>query len=331
VRPRTSEGVGLARDARPDTVADQDTERRFHLADRAITVVGLAVSLVGALVVPMVATTVAPQVGVVLGISVFLAGYLLTMDLSFRARTRELEERLLRRLEEIDHRRYGSLPMQRLLSVPEIEEAVRDVVEAAADARARRMPFLANRTVERILRDRDETLRIASGVFRCADRREELRLVRYALDDTARSLRAVAGLGLDHWRLPEYDEYFELYLEHADRLEQTRVFLVTREEAEDPMMLAILERHAEAGVSTYALDRDAVPDHLRQPAVLFDDGLLLLHTRRAPTGIGAEVAFTDDPTRVLEAREDVDRLLRLANRPSSPLVLWSGDGVRSSL
>lgn len=308
-------------DHRDGTAVSQETQ----ISERAITVSGLVISILGAFVVPSLVVDADPATDIIIGLVSFGVGYLMTMDLAFRARARETEGQLLRRIDEVDQRRYGALPMQRLLSVPEIEDAVRDMVEAAANARSKRMPFLANRTIERIQRDRNETLRIASGIFRCATRREELRLLRYALDDSVESMDAVAGLGLDHWSTPEFREYFDIYLEHAPRIRQTRIFLVTRAEMRSPEMLEILENHASQGVTLYALDREQVPEPLRRPLVLFDSELLLSHTRRDPSLLGAEVQFTDDPSRVLEAREDMASLLRIARRPGSPAVLYTAE------
>lgn len=292
------------------------------MTERLITVVGLAASVGLAVIAPLVARDQGTRVELILGLTGFLVGYLLTMDVAARARLRALEDSLQRRLEEVERSRYGALPLQRLLSVPDIEESIRDVVSAAADARAKRMQFLANRTIERIKQDREETLQIAQGVFRCADRREELRLVRCALLDSTKTLKAVAGLGLASWRTPEFREYFETYLEFADRLEQTRLFLIDPLELAEPEMLAILERHADAGVRTWALDKTALPSELCRPFVLFDEQLLLLHTVLATGGSGIDVHFTDDFLRVRDAQEDFDSLMRRVSRRGAEFVIW---------
>lgn len=307
-------------------------------SDRLITVVGLLGSIGLAVLLPLLAKQHDDAVQILLGMTGFIGGYLLTMDLSFRSRVRqvettvlerlaELEARALERLDEVDDRRFGALPLQKLLSVPDIEDSVRDVIEAAADAKSKRMQFLANRTIDRIKRDREETVRIASGIFRCADRHEEMRLIRYALTDSTKSLKAVAGLGLDHWRTPEFQEYFDVYLEFATSLKQQRVFLVTQEEMKDPVMLRLLERHAEAGVETVAFDKTALSEERRRPIVLFDDALLLLHGPAA-TKTGLDVHFTDDYLAVREAREDFESLLQFGQRRPE-MILWPPTGPRA--
>lgn len=294
-------------------------------SERVITSVGLLASIGLGILLPVVASSTNTKVDVLLGASGFLVGYLLTMDVATRSRLGELETRLMARLDEVEAQRYGALPMQRLLTVPEIEEPIRDVVEAAANARAKRMQFLANRTVERIRRDRDETLRISHGIFRCESRQEELRLIRTALADTHRSLKAVAGLGLEHWVTPSFYDYFDTYLEYAESLAQTRIFLVTQQEMADPRMIEILDWHAEAGVDTYALDKDALPDERKAPLVLFDDGLLLSHT--ITRGAEIEVHFTDDGLAVRDASERFDALIRLIRRTRNSCLLWRGTSV----
>ena len=54
------------------------------------------------------------QVEVLLGLAGIVAGYLLTMDVATRRRLYELELRLLDRLDEVEHARFGALPLQRL-------------------------------------------------------------------------------------------------------------------------------------------------------------------------------------------------------------------------
>jgi hypothetical protein len=309
------------------TMEDQDQERHGSSnAERSITLIGLALSVGLAVLLPILARSESSQVEVLLGLAGFTAGYLLTMDVATRRRLYELELRLLDRMEEVEHARFGALPLQRLLTVPDIEDAVRDVVSAAADARAKRMQFLANRTIERIKRDRDETLRISQGIFQCADRREELRLIRYALEDSESTVKAVAGLGLDHWRTHEFAEYVDTYLEFAQRVQQTRIFLVTPDEIADPEMIAVLEHHQQAGVRTYAIDKTSLPSELLRPLVLFDDALLLSHTQSNGNG-GVSVHFTDDTLRVRDAKEDFDALARRIERRRGKTVLWPAQPV----
>lgn len=289
--------------------------------ERLITGVGLTLSLVLSILLPVLAQNPSAQANALLGTSGFLVGYLLTMDAATRARLTEIETAILSRLGEVEEARFGALPLQRLLAVPDIEEAVCDVVTAAADARSKRMQFLANRTIERIQEDRDATLKIAQGIFTCADRRQELRLLRLALLDSNDSMKAVAGLGLEHWRTPEFQQYFATYFEASTHLRQTRIFLVTPEEATSPEMIDILQQHADAGVTTYAVNKNALPAELRRPMVLFDDSLLLLHSTSGSEGI--DVQFTDDPRRVRDAREDFQSLLGRIGWQRHSILLWS--------
>lgn len=304
----------------------QPVERRsggaVSISERTITVVGLFASLGLAILLPLVAGSDSAKLDVILGATGFTLGYVLTMDVALRSQLRGLETRVIERIELAEERRFGALPLQRLLSVPDIEDAVRDVVEAAANARAKRMQFLANRTVERIKSDRDATLQISQGIFKCVDRREELRLLQYALQDTQQSLKAVAGLGLKYWRELRFRDYFDTYLEHAATVTQTRFFLVTTEEMREPEMLKILERHRDAGVTVWALDKTKLERDLTRPLVLFDDQLLLSHTAVQEEQDQVEVHFTDDPLRVRDAVETFDALLRLTRRRRSEVVLW---------
>lgn len=291
-----------------------DRERRTsHVSESAATWLGITISVALAIGVPLVVPG-DTATDVLIGLVSFTLGYVLTMDVAVRVRLREVEAHLMRRLDAVDERRFGSLPIQRLLQVPEIEEAVRDIVSAAATARSRRMPFLANRTIERIRRERHLTERVAQGTFLVEDRREELRLVRLALQDSEQSLDAVAGLGLEAWRTYEMQEYFDLYLEHADRLRQRRIFLVERHEIEDEEMIELL-------------DRDRLSAALCRPLVLFDEGLLLLHARQSEGGI--EVKFTDDPLRTAESRQDMNSLLAVARRGDPETVLYAPAQVTS--
>jgi hypothetical protein len=229
----------------------------------------------------------------------------------------------MRRATEVEKARYDALPLQGLIAVPEIQEPIRDIVAAAVSARTKRMPFLANRTIERIRDDCVETLRISHGRFSCKDQREQLRLIRSALEDTKQTLKAVSGLGLSEWRKDYFADYFDLYLEFARAIKQERIFLVTEGEVRDPEMLDILRRHQEAGVTTYALDRQRIGPELSQPIVLFDNALLLLHTTMPAQG-RVDVSFTDDANQVREAVESFEALLSKARRRQKT-VFWSPD------
>jgi hypothetical protein len=292
--------------------------RKF--GERGITLVGLTLSVGAVVAVPLFAKTSSAKLDVALGLIAFVVGYTLTMDMALRFRLLSLEAVLLERLETVEAKRYGALPIQQLLAVPDIEDPVRDLIEAAAGARAKRMPFLANRTIDRIQRDSEQTLLISQGVFRCATQREEFRLIRQALEDSRTSMSAVAGLGLEAWRTSRFTDYFDVYLDFASIIRQTRIFLVTEEEAREPDMIRILELHRDAGVETYALDKDRIPDDKANPIVLFDDSLLLLHSKHVGNEI--EVLFTDEPSRVLDAREDFEALLKRARNPLKGALVW---------
>lgn len=296
-------------------------EKAPALPEKAITGFGILISVALAVLLPILASSNSSKVDVALGAAGFVAGYLVTMDAATRARLASMEATLLGRIEAIDKGRYGALPLQNLLAVPEIEQPLVDVVDAAARTSRKPMPFLANRTIERIRHDRDETLRIASGVFRCLNHAEQLRLVRAALSDTRQSLDAVAGLGLNHWRTAEFNEYFDAYLDFADNLTQRRIFLVEPHEMDEPDMIGILETHARAGVETYALDKTRIDVARQQPLVLFDRQLLLAHTRQQSTD-GIEVHFTDEELRLRDAGEAFDSLMRLTKRSHHSVMFW---------
>lgn len=291
--------------------------------ERWIGVVGLVLSVGLSIVVPLMAQSSSSQIDVLLGIGGFVIGFLITMDLTTRAHLRAIEDRLMERLAEVEESRYGALPMQRLLSVPDIEDAITDIVIAAAEARSKRMPFLANRTIERIHNDRNETLRISQGIFRCEDRREELRLLRGALEDSQFTVNATSALGIDAWLSDEFTEYFDIYLDFAEALNQTRVFLVEEGDVDNPDMLELLERHAKTGVNTFAVDKARLPSTASRPAVIFDDSLLLVHSSMI-VGDRREVHFTDDPNHVRDAIEDFDNLMRRIRRKGEA-VLWSSE------
>lgn len=299
---------------------DEDGTPHQIAGERLVTIIGLVLSIGVAVAVPALAGQRGAQISVILGLLAFTTGYLLTMDLANRVRVRAMESRLLRRFEEAERSRFGALPLQRLLTVPDIEASVRDVVSAAADARAKRMQFLANRTIEQIQLSREEVLRISQGTFVCADRREELRLLRYALMDSRVSVKAVAALGLEHWRTHDFGEYFDVYLEFAAELEQTRIFLVEPDEVRDPVMVEILEHHAAAGVETYALDKTSLPPELCRPLVLFDDSLLLQHSKMVDANV--QVQFTDDFVQLRDARESLAALSRRKGTGRGSLQLW---------
>lgn len=311
--------VGTADSAAP---ADED----HRLSERTITGLGLLFSL-GLAALPLVAGSHDSYTEAILGLVGFIAGYVLTMDVAGRVRTRRHEERVLKRLDAIEDARYGALAQLRAL--PELEEAVSDLADAVGEARGREVPFLANRAVEHFKRNLADALRVTQGRFKLPNRLAELRLLREALDDyrTARagaSIKAVAGLGLEHWRSPDFTEYFDACLGYGDALEQTRIFLVTRDEARDPAMIEILEKHVGVGVavSAFALDKERLPDELCRPIMLFGNDLLMLHSRAVDGGF--EVLFSDDPLDLEKAHRNFLSLIHRKNTDrSGSLVLWS--------
>lgn len=294
--------------------------------EKIITVVGLVITVAMTVLIPIVAKSSDVLIEIIAAVVTFTAGYVLTMDVAHRAVVKSLEDRVQERLDEVEASRFGALPLQQLLGLPEIEDSIREMVDAAASARAKRMQFLANRTVEHIRESRIETRKIANGVFLCQDRREEFRLLRLALTDTETRVDAVASLGLESWRQPEFIEYFGAYLDFARSVHQQRYFLVTPEEAADPFMQDLLLEHHEAGVEVYAVNKLVLPSELLRPVVMFDRALLLLH--RKPVGDDhMEVSFTDDEPEVRDALEGVLSLERMVAKARPNTVLWTPPGA----
>lgn len=340
---RTMAGMG---DGSGNAGAGSGSGGRTWVEAPWLRVLGAVVlALVFAVVVPAAASDEDLRVDLILGSTTGLFILVTALEAAHRAaaekvekqlddqleevehRRAEMERRLMKRLDEVESQRFGALPLQRLLSVPEIEATIRDVVERAADVSARRSPFIAKHMMNRIIRNGETTAQIAAGVFRCADRREEIDLVQSALEMTEREVLAVAGLGLDHWPTPDYRNYFAAYLEHVPRVQQRRIFLVTDDDMSDPAMEEILQWHADHGVETVAVRKTEIPEDLDRPMVVFDESLILLHTRRSPDRIGAEVHFSDSPSTVARARGNFFELLRLARSVRRDIVLWDGSGT----
>jgi hypothetical protein len=214
----------------------------------------------------------------------------------------------------IDERRVGSLPLQRLPSVPEIEPAIVSIVENVADIKCRRSDraLMAQMAARRVQRAAEDIALIEDGVYICTNR-EELPCVRAALADTERQVRAVAARGMKWWDSADANAYWQAYEEAAGRLEITRVFLL--QAGEDPDVLRrVIARHAKAGMKAYVLDAALVPAQHIKPIVIFDD--YLVHKSaddREATDANFGVEFTNRAAAVALAEETFRVVFGLAS------------------
>lgn len=258
---------------------------------------GTALSIIAALVLTFGVQLVGgtdDAVSLSLGLITFLVGLLLT---AFQA--------LADRLDEIDRARTELQPFRELHSVPQLVGPIGEIITAVASTQDSRSEFVLNRTTEAVRDFSAEIKRMADGVFVCKSESEELALVKQALAETERTVRAIAARGPEWWlREDRYAQtYFRAYERAAERLDVTRIFILDRGDLE--RMRPVLEQQRRANIKTYALDAAVVPQALVQPLVLFDDRLL--HTVQPGDGDepGAHrVVFSD----VKQELDDAERI-----------------------
>jgi hypothetical protein len=249
------------------------------------------------------------QISLLVGLVAILIGVVVTALYAFG-----------RRLDEIDERRITVQALQDLYKVPHIELPLARIVQAVASTQDKRSDFLKNRTTQEVNRFSEVVVQMADGAFVCTSQEEELDLVKGALGSTKATVRAVASRGVEWWLQPNADVYFQAYGDEARRLAITRIFLIRKNDLE--RLRPVLTRNGEAGIRTYALDVDQVPERRRRGLVLFDN--TLLH-RAAPKREGMssqDVEFTDVPEEIHSAEDDYEFLLKLATtRGRSPAAV----------
>ncbi|MGB7588779.1 MAG: hypothetical protein WBM00_08730 [Solirubrobacterales bacterium] len=259
------------------------------------------------------------QISALVGLVALLTGILITALYAFA-----------QRLDEIDERRIAVQPLQHLYKVSHIERPVVRIVDAVASTDDKRSAFLRKQTTKAVERFSQEVADMADGVFVCSSESEELDLVKGALAETQREVRAVAARGIHWWLKPEADVYFRAYGEAASRITVTRIFLI--DQADLDHVRPILTRHAAAGIRTYALDQDQVPESRRRGLVLFD-GALLHRAAARREGIRdlRDVEFTDVADEIQDAEDDFEFLLGLATAQdrTPPATLFATEPKRN--
>jgi hypothetical protein len=280
-------------------------------------VAGIALTVVGWL------SSTKWELSALVGLVALLTGILITALYAFALR-----------LDQIDQNRIAVQPLQHLYKVPHIEKPVVRIVDAVASTHNKRSAFLTNRTTLAVEQFSQVVADMANGTFVCSSRDEELDLVKGALTATQNEVRAVASRGVDWWLKPEADVYFRAYGEATRRIPITRIFLIDKEELES--VRPVLSRHGDAGIRTYALDRQQVPEVRRRGLVLFDN--TLLHRAAASReGISdfKDVEFTDVASEIRRAEEDFEFLLELATardrNPPTCLFAVEPDAGKSNL
>lgn len=268
-------------------------ERPLAWVGGIITIVSIITS-----VVVSITTDVEAQVAIVLGLTTTL------LTLGFTAFV-VLRDQLL----ALDRRRIGALPLQHLLSMPAVEPTIVRIVEQTARVQSAHSPFMMSLARQALDEVAVELTSIADGVVLC-ESRDELALVKRALAQTERRVRAIAARGADWWLTAEADVYWRLYETASRRLEITRIFLVD-DPADEQLLVSVIARHRRAGLSIYVLARDRVPPALATPTVIFDESLV---HRAAPTqrGDGLHFAFSDRDDEILAAEAAFDTVLQLA-------------------
>jgi hypothetical protein len=205
-------------------------------------------------------------------------------------------------LEEIDERRVAALPLQLLPSVHEIEPAIVSIVQNVAEIKECHGSLMTQMANERVRRAAEDIGRLADGVYTCTNK-EELPCVRAALADTKRRVRAVAARGMHWWDSADADAYWQAYEQVAHRLEITRVFILHPGEDEDALR-RVIARHTKAGMHTFVLHAEKVPEHHIKPVVIFDENLM--HRSgddRDATDEDFKVEFSRRPADIVAAEE----------------------------
>jgi hypothetical protein len=290
--------------------------RLLYITSVIVTLASIILS-----VILIVFTTVDVQVGVIVGFTplILSLGYA-----SYSA--------IRLQIAEVDDRRFGSLPLQQLTSVPELEHAIVSIVGDTAAIKNNHGGLMFRLATEQA-DDAAKYIRdIADGTHICTSD-DELRLVRMALEDTKRRVRAVAARGAAWWERPEANAYWHAYEAAAHRLEITRVFIVYP--GEDNVILErVLERHARAGMKTFVIDAGHIPEHHIRPLVLFDESLI--HRQAGgDRAVGTfRVEFSDRPEDLLAAEESFRVIFDIANETQGVAldgrpVVYDGDFAKS--
>jgi hypothetical protein len=270
---------------------------------RRLLYVTSAIVTLGAIVLSImliIFTSLAVQVAVIVGFTPLI------LSLGFAAYSTVRIE-----LSEVDARRFGSLPIQQLTTLTEIEPSLVSVVGDAARIKRARGPFMMQIASEQVQQAAKGIREIADGGFICTSE-DELRLVRLAVSHTARRVRAVAARGASWWERPEADAYWHAYEEAAGRLDITRVFIV-RPDEDSAVLERVLARHARAGMKTFVVDAARIPKHHNRPLVIFDEGLIHRHPDHDQIGGDFRVEFSDRPEDLLAAEETFRVVFDLAS------------------
>lgn len=228
---------------------------------------------------------------------------------------------------DVERARVAALPLAQLDRVPGLEKPLNEIVSAVVRTQATRGAVLGALAMELVASFSDQIERLARGSTLCRSPEEELRLVEMALSATSGTVKAVASRGLSWWSHPESDSYFRAYERHAERLEITRIFILPL--ADFDAMRPILERHHDAGIETYALDREQIPPGRRRGIVLFDSSLLHRIVRESDDDEEV-IEFTAVSDDIRRAEEYYNYLLGLAGSLDDRFVLFRAPSGRSS-
>ncbi len=224
-------------------------------------------------------------------------------------------------LAEVDTRRFGSLPIQQLTTLAELEPSIVSLVGDAARIKQNRGKFMLQLAAEQAQQAAKGVREIADGGHICTSD-DELRLVRLAVANTQRRVRAVAARGASWWERPEADAYWHAYEEAASRLAITRIFIV-RPDEDNVALERVLARHARAGMKTFVVDADRIPKHHIRPLVIFDESLIHRHPDSDEVGGRFRVEFSDRPEDLSAAEETFRVVFDLANETHD--VILAGD------
>jgi hypothetical protein len=269
--------------------------KRFFTGTSISIIAGAALTAIGLL------SSTKWQISALIGLVGLSTGILITALYAFA-----------QRLDQIDENRIAVQPLQQLYKVPHIELPLVRIVNAVASTHNKRSVFLTNRTTEAVEKFSLEVTDMANGTFVCSSLEEELDLVKGALTETRHEVRAVASRGAKWWLEPEAEVYFQAYGEATPRIAITRIFLLDKNDLD--RVRPMLSRHAAAGIRTYALDQEQVPQGRRRGLVLFDS-TLLHHAapRREGSSDLMKAEFTDVGDEIHRAEDDFEFLLKLAS------------------
>jgi hypothetical protein len=258
------------------------------------------VGSVGLAVITALTVTQAQQISFIMGAVGTILGAVVGIGLT-----------LSERLDEIEKQRIEAADLRALVDMPEVERefvaAIRNL-KKIRDLEGAYARIFWGHGLGTLQESTGQLTVLAGGRFTCSSL-QEIYFVREALMCTRSEVCAVAARGPGWWLKPEADAYWRVYGEAAGRISITRIFL--GDPVVNPDLRAILNRHSGLGMRTYWIAAELVPDALKQPIVVFDQGLLHRSFMGRSIDEEQEVEFTTDARAVVRARTNFGVIMSL--------------------